>query len=91
MQAQPGRPDLELRVGQVSQPAFPRSDAAAGEETVLFGQGWVEVDFGRGNGEDIGAEGRRDGQDSRGKVVGGDEVAASADGMGNLESLERTG
>ena len=49
------------------------------------------MDFGRGNGEDIGAEGRRDGQDSRGKVVGGDEGAASADGMGNLESLEHTG
>ena len=90
MQAQPGRPDLELRVGQVSQPAFPRSDAAAGEGTVLFGRGWVEVDFGRGNGEDIGAEGRRDGQGSRGKVEG-DEEAASADGMGNLESLEHTG
>ena len=92
MQARPTRPDLELRVGGVSQPAFPRSDEVAGEGTVLFGQGWVEVDFGRGIGENIGAEGRRrDGQGSRGKVEGGDGGAASAGGMGNLKSLERRG
>ena len=48
------------------------------------------MDFGRGIGEDIGAGGKRDGQGSRGKVEG-DEGAASADGMGNLESLEHTG